>query len=223
MRSFKNIVRTKSLGRGVSVACIGFALVLASCSALSFEKLGPTYPIAEQPADEMVLAALKKKQATGELATLQSKATQRSIASAKNPVAVSGLVPATQLSRVAIDATLTAKEDIRDPMGNLIVAAGTTINPLTMQPLTQILVFFDGRDQEQVKAVKRFVARQVKTVRPILVAGSWYELAKLWKTTVYFDQLGQLTKRFGIQQIPALIEQQGDQLILTQLPAKELH
>ncbi|WP_330996376.1 hypothetical protein [Burkholderia cepacia] len=59
-------------------------------------------------------------------------------------------------------------------------------------------------------------------MKPILVAGSWLDLTKSWKTQVYYDQHGSLSKRFGIRAVPALIRQQDKVLVLDEIPAKEL-
>lgn len=72
--------------------------------------------------------------------------------------------------------------------------AGTKINPLDMTGLTKTLVFFDGRDPEQREAVGALLVAkggQLK-VKPILVAGSWLDLTKAWKTQVFYDQKGTL-------------------------------
>jgi conjugal transfer pilus assembly protein TraW len=102
------------------------------------------------------------------------------------------------------------------------VPAGARINPLTITNLSKRLVFFDGRDSEQVAAVHRMVQHDSKKVKPILIAGSWLDLTQSWKQQVYFDQQGVLSKRFGIQAVPAVISQHGDVLLHQEIPAQEL-
>jgi conjugal transfer pilus assembly protein TraW len=89
--------------------------------------------------------------------------------------------------------------------------------------LTQVLVFFDAREKAQVELAEQLIRSSKKKVVPILTAGSWYELAKSWKRTVYFDQKGALTQRFGIRVVPSTVEQIGSKLILTNIPVTEAH
>ena len=54
-------------------------------------------------------------------------------------------------------------------------------------------------------------------VKPILVAGSYLDLMKAWQLSVYFDQQGVLTRKFGITQVPALVSQEGMRLRIDEL------
>ncbi len=49
-----------------------------------------------------------------------------------------------------------------------------------------------------------------------------FDLTKAWKTQVYFDQRGTLSKRFGITAVPTVISQQGAYLQVDEVPAKDL-
>lgn len=189
---------------------------------LAADVIGPTYSIGEEAADKAILRVLKEKQDSGELKRLQKEAVERSMASARNPKPVAGITNAKERRVVAIDASVTYPDDIKDPMGNVIVKAGTKVNPLEIMPLTRVLVFFDGKDIEQVEAVGRMLAQPGARVRPILVSGSWLDLSKRWKQQVYFDQMGQLTQRFGITAVPAIVRQLGNRLVMEELPAKDL-
>jgi conjugal transfer pilus assembly protein TraW len=203
-------------------------MIIAACVAAypamgqaTTERVGPTYPIAEEPADEAIINALKEKERSGELRRLEQAAIKRSVQSAKEPAPVDGLTRTSKLQQFEIDATLSVKTDIKDPLGNVIVAAGTTVNPLEVMPLSQLLVFFDGRDRAQVALAEKLIRDSPKKVVPILTGGSWYDLAKTWKRTVYFDQRGALTQRFAIRSVPATVEQIGSKLILTNIPVTE--
>ncbi|MCM2547552.1 hypothetical protein [Burkholderia glumae] len=84
------------------------------------------------------------------------------------------------------------------------------------------LVFFDGRDPLQVKAVHAIAMREGTAVKPILTGGPWLDLTRAWGRQVYFDQQGRLTQRFGITHVPSVISQQGKQLLLEEEPAAQL-
>ena len=103
-----------------------------------------------------------------------------------------------------------------------MVPAGARINPLEITGLSKTLVFFDGRDPAQREAVRLLVQKQQKRIKPILVAGSWLDMTRTWKTQVFYDQHGTLSKRFGIRAVPSLIRQEGKALLLEEIPAKEL-
>jgi conjugal transfer pilus assembly protein TraW len=205
--------------RSLLMLCL---MASSASAARPDDAIGPVYPIAEESADIAIVRLLKERDGKGELRKLEQAAIARSLNSAKNPKPVEHIGRARKLARFTIDATLTYPSDVIDPTGQLIAKAGTKVNPLAIQPLTQRLVFFDGNDREQVDAVKAMIDRSTQAVRPILVAGSWYELAKRWKQTVYFDQQGLLSARFGVTDVPAIVEQVGEQLVLTQMPPSEM-
>ncbi len=191
--------------------------------AASLGTIGPIYPIGEESAIDMIMKKLLQKERNGELKQLQEAVIRRSIGSIKNMKPVDGIVTVHARSQRFIDPTVTYVKPVTTDDGRIIIPAGIKINPLEMIGLTKTLVFFDGRDPEQRKAVGRLVAKsgQLK-VKPILVAGSWLDLTKSWKTQVFYDQNGTLSKRFGITAVPAVIRQQGKMLVLDEIPAKEL-
>lgn len=185
--------------------------------------IGPTYPVGEESALDMIMKKLREKERTGELKRLQEEAIRRSMSSIKNMKPVPGITTVHTRSQRIIDPTITYAKAVTTDDGRIVVPAGTKLNPLDVTTLSKALVFFDGRDPEQRSAVGRLIAKGGKLkVKPILVAGSWLDLTKSWKTQVYFDQQGSLSKRFGINAVPAVIRQQGKVLVLDEIPAREL-
>jgi len=58
----------------------------------------------------------------------------------------------------------------------------------------------------------------------ILVKGSPFELEEKKERPVYFDQGGALSEKFGIRSIPCRITQQGEKLLIEEIPLqKELN
>ena len=51
----------------------------------------------------------------------------------------------------------------------------------------------------------------------ILTGGSYLDLMRRWKQTVYYDQQGLLTTRLGIRQVPARVTQDGKRLRIDEL------
>jgi conjugal transfer pilus assembly protein TraW len=184
--------------------------------------IGPTYLIGEESALDTVLKRLKEKERKGELKRIQQEAIKRSINSIKNMRPVDGIVTAQDRSQRLIDPTVVYTHAIKTDEGKIVVPAGAKINPLLITGLSKRLVFFDGRDKGQTEAVRKLVARYATKVKPILIAGSWYDTSKAWKTQVYYDQHGKLSQRFGVKAVPTVISQQGGMLLLEEIPAKEL-
>lgn len=201
------------------------AAIVASSAAVHAEELGvigPVYPIGEESALDTILNKLKEKERSGELKKIQDAAVKRSVNSAKNPAPVDGLVTAKERRERLIDPTVTYNQAVKTEEGAIVVPAGAKINPLLVTSLSKKLVFFDGRDKAQTEAVRKMVVKYSTKVKPILVAGSWYDTSKAWKTQVYYDQHGKLSQRFGIHAVPTVISQQGAMLLLEEIPAKEL-
>ncbi len=212
-----SIARTARITR---LAWVLIGAIPASCFAA--ERLGTSYPIGEEAADQAIIRRLKDKERSGQLKALETEAAQRSLHSAKHPKAVAGITTASLYRAVAIDPSITYKSDVTDDFGKLIVKAGTRVNPLETLSLSKVLVFFDGSDNDQVAAVGAYMKASKDAVKPILVAGSWFELSKRWKQQVYHDQEGILTRRFGIVAVPAIVRQQGNRLFLQEIPTKDL-
>lgn len=198
------------------------AAILTAAQAAQMGAIGPTYPIGEQSALTMIMNKLRDKERTGELKKYKQEAIKRSLGSVKNMPPVQGIETVTVKAQRLIDPTVYYPKAITTDEGRIVVPAGAKINPLLMTGLSKRLVFFDGRDPEQTAAVRRMVQRESTKIKPILVAGSWLDLTKSWKTQVYFDQKGTLTERFGIHAVPTIISQQGPSLLLQEIPAKEL-
>ncbi len=202
-------------------ALVGLMLA-GACQAQTLEPIGPVYPIAETSALDMLVNKLQHMERTGELQRLQEHAVRRAMGSVTQMPPVSGVSAVTQRAQRWIDPTVTYAQAVSTDDGRIVVPAGTRVNPLELMSLTRSLVFFDGRDPHQREAVRRLVATQPGRIKPILVAGSWLDLTRSWKTQVYFDQQGSLSQRFGVRAVPSVIRQHGRLLLLEEIPAKEL-
>ena len=92
--------------------------------------------------------------------------------------------------------------------------AGQRVNPLAASGLSKKLVFVDGDDPAEVAWAMRLGSDQKAKI--IFVDGSPFELMKTHQRRFYFDQEGRLTGHFGIRHTPALVEQKGDVLLVTE-------
>ncbi|ABK13533.1 conserved hypothetical protein (plasmid) [Burkholderia cenocepacia HI2424] len=204
------------------IAALTLAASPISAVADDLGVVGPTYPIAEHDAIVMLKRRLLELRANGGLATVERRARQRALHDVTSLPPVPGISTVSEYSSRLIDPTVTYAKPVTNDEGAVIVAAGTRINPLDIVTLHERLVFFDGRDPAQVKAVQALASRSGDSIKPILTAGSWFDLTKSWKRQVYFDQQGRLSQRFGITRVPAVISQRGNQLLLEEEPAEQL-
>jgi len=199
---------------------IALAFVLAGpfpCAARDLGKIGPTYPIAEPDLLEEIQAILRQKEASGELARLQSEAQQRATRSIEAPKPIAGLSRATRARSHYVDPSITVSQPITDAQGKVIVPAGTVHNPLDTVTMTRQLLFFDARDPDQVKLAKAKVDQLGARLKPVLTGGSYMDLMRSWQVRVYYDQDGALVRKLGIAQVPALVTQEGRRLRVDEL------
>ena len=189
----------------------------AGLGAADLGTLGPTYAIAEPHLLDFIERRLRDKERSGELQRLLQEAQARGIDAVKQPPAVAGL-QATQTARTFyVDPSFTLDRNIVDAQGRLLFAAGTRKNPLDVVSLSKHLLFFDARDRRQVMRARELIARYEGKVKPILTGGSYLDLMKAWRVSVYFDQQGTLTQRLGIRQVPALVSQEGTRLRIDEI------
>src|SRR5512137_1168051 len=174
--------------------------------------VGPTHPIAEPHLLNAIEQQLRAKEKSGELARLEETASERIVAAIEHPQPLAGIRRAERSRTFYFDPSIVVRDNITDAKGNVIVPAGTRANPLNIVSLSKRLLFFDGSDEQQVAQARELIAHYQGQVKPILVAGSYLALMQRWRTPVYYDQQGALTRKLGITQVPALVSQEGAQL-----------
>jgi conjugal transfer pilus assembly protein TraW len=182
---------------------------------------GPTYPIAEPDLLEAITAALRAKEASGEIARRMAEAKARAAARATTPTPVAGLTRTVTPRTVLFDPTIRVQEPIVDEAGRILVPAGTTANPLEVVSLHEQLYFIDGRDPAQVRLALAAADAPDSFVKVVLVGGSPVRLARAWHRPMYFDQGGRLVEKFGIRHVPARVSQQGLQLRIDELVVED--
>lgn len=138
------------------------------------------------------------------------------------PEAVKGVKATSKTRSFTYDPSYTLKEDIVLPNGNVLYKAGARVNPLDHISLDKKLVFINGRDNDQVEWFKdqRKSSNILEKDKLVLVAGRPIELGKQLNQEVYFDQAGVLTTKFGIQQVPAIAEQEDDKFRINEIEVK---
>lgn len=129
----------------------------------------------------------------------------------EEPVAVTNIKRTQKAQSFTYDPSYMVREDIILPDGILLYVAGTRINPLDHMSLDKKLIFIDGKDRMQIEWFKQQQSSGVvkEEDKLILIAGRPLDLQKELGREVYFDQAGILTTKFKIEQVPAIIEQEG--------------
>lgn len=203
--------RQQTWGRTLRWAalCIG-ALTAASAGATHLGTIGELFPIAEEDALVVLERQLRARAASGQLAqdqaALRARITQRTL----HPTPVATVRRTTVPVVRHYDPTVLVHADIRDHQGRIVLPRGAHANPFDQLALSKRVLFFDGRDPEQVA----WAARE-RTQGPallVLIGGSPIELERRWNSPVYFDQSGAMVRQLGIAQVPARITQDGKRL-----------
>jgi conjugal transfer pilus assembly protein TraW len=191
-------------------------LLTANAQARDYGQHGALWPVIEPDLLAQIHKKLLALEASGEIAQQNEALKRQTITRVRRPAAVAGIVPALRARRWVFDPTITVRDDIRDDQGRTIMAAGTHVNPLDTVPLRAPLVFLDGDDAAQLDwALARFGPTQAKF---ILTKGAPLDLMKARQRRFYFDQGGKLVAHFAIRAVPAVVEQSGRQLVITEHP-----
>lgn len=199
------------------LALVALTGIGTGAHATDLGTLGPTYEIAEPHLLQMIEQRLREKERSGELARIEQDARTRGTEAVRNPAPVAGIQTTAKPRSFYFDPTYTLDRNIFGAQGELMFAAGTKANPLDVVSLSRHLLFFDARDDRQVRQARALMARYQGKVKPILTAGSYLDLMKSWRIPVYYDQQGLLTRRLGIAQVPALVSQEGKRLRIDEI------
>ena len=200
------------------VIAVAFALAaLNGASAADLGTIGPTYPIAEPHLLDFIRQRLLEKQRSGELKRLEDQARKRAQDTIVSPPSVAGITATETARTFYYDPSFVLEQPILGEHGQMLFPTGTRANPLEIVSLSKHLLFFDARDARQVTGARELIDRYHGRVKPVLVGGSYLALMKAWRTPVYFDQQGVLTRRLGISHVPALVSQEGLRLRIDEL------
>jgi len=181
-----------------------FSLVAGSASAKDLGVWGELYPIHEQSMLDMIKNRLTEMQNNGQLAKMQEETKKRVIANTLRPKPTPNIKTSLQRSTFTFDPSITVNNDIADHKGRVFAHKGQKVNPADFMPFPYNLLFIDGDDAKQVSWAKRFDSGGNRKVI-ILVNGNIHEAGKSTGVAVYFDQNGELTKRFQVSEVPAQV------------------
>lgn len=199
--------------------CYLFVFTIAFLSRTQAELLkdhgvvGNTFEILEEDLLEVIESKLKKIEEEGSLQKYQNNIAAEIQEKIKRPKPVEGVPHTTKTRSFIYDPSISVPYDLKDHQGKVFHAKGTKVNPLDYKSLTKPLLFIDGDVGPQVK----WAIGQQPASLIILTNGSPFELMKKLDRPVYFDQEGTLTKKLGIQQVPAKVTQQDKLLLIEEI------
>ena len=203
-----------------SLALLALAILPAvgmPAAAADLGVRGATWPIAEPDLLVQIEIRLLEMERSGERARIEREARTRARSRLEEPVPVAGIGPARKARSRLFDPSITVERDIRLPDGTLIAAAGTRVNPLARHALTRDLLFVDGRRDAEIA----WALEYAQPAKIVLLAGRPLDLARTHGRAFFFDQGGRLAARFGLRFTPALVEQAGTQLRITEIPVED--
>ena len=200
------------------VILLALFIQYSEAEAKDFGIMGQVFEIKEQNLLEYIKQKLNLLKASGELELKQNEMKEKVRNYVNRPYRVKGIVTTTEPREYYYDPTYTVVNDIKDQDGRVFIEAGRQVNPLEMMPLSYKMLFIDGDDEAQVKwGLEKAKKDKVKI---ILVNGAIIDLMKENKVRFYFDQQGVLSEKFGIKQVPAIVEQKDLQLLIKEVKVR---
>jgi len=177
-------------------------------------KWGKTYSIDEPDGLLAIKQKIARAYADGTVARKQREYIDKNLEAVRHPAPLPGISTAQEYSTRLFDPSVVINKDFADPRnGQLVVAAGTRINPLEVMPYQFKIMLLDGRDPRQLKLAQSILGQDLRN-KIVLTAGSAVDLMEQWKQPVYFDQRGTISKRLGITKVPALVYARGNRLVI---------
>ena len=172
---------------------------------------GHVFEIREASMLAEIMDKLLAAQENGTLEDLNKQFAKKARKKILRPIPVSHIVKAKANRSWTYNTSFTQNSEIKDEKGRVIVKAGTKVNPLEKFSWGEPLIFINGDDKEQVVWAKN------QTGKMVLVSGSPLDLGNELKKPVYFDQGGILCRKFNIEAVPAIIEQQDKTLMVREV------
>jgi len=204
-----------------AIGAIGLAVgvpLAGRLKAADYGQMGETFPIIEADLLTVIESKLRTLEANGGIERLQQQMKEQAVASVRRPKPVEGLSAAISRREWTFDPSAVMDDDVVDQKGNVIVAAGTRVNPLDYVQMREDLVFVNGDRKSEVEwAVANWSAGKAKIV---FVAGSPFDSMGPYQRRFYFDQGGSLTSKFGIEHTPAVVTAGGRVLKVSEIPVK---
>ncbi|NKX74063.1 type-F conjugative transfer system protein TraW [Rhodobacteraceae bacterium R_SAG3] len=182
-------------------------VVLASAGQGTAKDLGthgPLFEVEEPSLLNTIKNRLTEMEAAGELDQMRQEMQDTTRAYVNRPRPVPGLGKAEDYSIWEVDLSITLTEDLVDHQGVVFARAGTVVNPMAYSRFNKRIVLIDGDDPDQVSFALSD-GDELNTLL-VLVNGDPLGLMREHGRRFYFDQDAVLVNRFGIQNVPAVVQ-----------------
>ncbi|WP_413219961.1 type-F conjugative transfer system protein TraW [Tritonibacter mobilis] len=165
---------------------------------------GPLFEVEEPSLLDTIKNRLTEMEAAGELDQMRQEMQDTTRAYVNRPRPVPGLGKAEEYSIWEVDLSITLTEDLVDHQGIVFARAGTVVNPMAYSRFNKRIVLIDGDDPDQVSFALSD-GDELNTLL-VLVNGDPLGLMREHGRRFYFDQDAVLVNRFGIQNVPAVVQ-----------------
>ena len=190
---------------------------LLTANAQDLGVFGETFEIAEEDLLQHMMGKLKKMDQTGELKIAQKKVQEKIKENISHPKAVQGITETEKEREFQFDPTITVTQDLADHNGKVFARAGDQFNPLDRVKMSPML-FINGDNEKHVSwALKKILEKKIfrhDFAKIVLVKGSPFDIQEKLNRPIYFDQQGLLTKKLGIEHVPAIVFQRPWEKVL---------
>lgn len=196
-------------------------IISVFASAEDMGSVGNLYPISEPDMIDYIKAKAGNMMQNGEWENVQKKAIQTATDHIKNPQPVAGITDGIIHKESFYTPFVDVSKDIQDTRGNVIAKAGR-YNALRYKPMDVRMLFINGNNEKQVKWALALNDESAIRTKIVLTQGSFMDLDKEHKVWFYYDQNGTYTSKLNIKHVPAVVEQDGLQIKITELSNSEI-
>jgi conjugal transfer pilus assembly protein TraW len=198
-----------------------FILIASHAEAKDLGTYGEVWEIKEKDVVEEIKDKLFKMESNGLLEKHNKKILEKTRQNINRPKAFENIKHTIIPREYRYDPTYSYPQDLKDHKGQVFYKAGTKVNPFDHISLSYELLLLDGDSKEHVTwAVDKYKKAKIKPLL-ILVKGEPLNLSKTHNIHIYFDQYGHISKKLGIKQVPAVVAQEGKQLLIQEIKLEE--
>lgn len=169
---------------------------------------GQTFKIEEEP-----LLSEATQESSIDLEKIRQEQTKQILNYLNSPPPVSGIKEAKEYKAFYYDPIYQVREDITGLNGEVIASKGEIINPMEKIETLQDLIFFDGDSPKQIEWAKRHLS-----AKWILVKGSPLDVEEATDHEAFFDQMGRLCAKLGIEAVPAKVSKEENRILIEEIP-----
>ena len=201
------------------ILCAWFVLGASVASSQTILTLGAVYPITETDMRMMLQRKADALQHSDAWQRVQTRIRNDAKEAIEHPQAVSGITPAVENRTWHMTPSATLTHPITDAQGRVILPMGYTVYPLHTIALHHRYIFIDAERRKETRWVRQQCWGTTSRLpcRIILTAGRPIELSNRLGVPIYFDQQGKISSSFGIHHTPAVMQQQGEHLLLEEV------